>query len=161
MSRIEKCLGDAVDAGRLTRAQAEDLLRRFKRETDQFAKTMGQSQAEAEAAAKVAADLVAEAAERKRKTALHVIRVTELRAMAESHPQGMVAGVAALIGRDLHDSASYGSAEGRQMAVEKLLFAMWVSGVEQFRSKMAGLRRNSMGLERFVRELYGENVGTT
>ncbi len=159
MSRIEKCLGDAVDAGRLSRDQAEDLLRRFRREERQFAKTMGQTQAEAEAAAKVAAELAAEAAERKRQTALQILRLEDLKTKAESHPEGMVAGVAALMGRDVHDAASYGSVESRMVAIEKTLFAMWISGVEQFRSKMAGLRRNSLGLERLVRELYGENVG--
>ncbi|MCU0986707.1 MAG: hypothetical protein MUC89_17510 [Acetobacteraceae bacterium] len=161
--RLEKCLNDRVEGGTLKREQAEDILRRVRDlEAENGAKV---PKDEAEALARVAAEMKEEARLRKRQNALQVLRHAELMDRIENHPRGAYAGAAAIFARDMNadavtDAAAAGSSvEGRHRAVLAILHGKVVDFLDAYRSKTLGLTRDTMGLRNMVRELYGEPSG--
>jgi hypothetical protein len=154
---IEKCLNDKVEAGRLTREQAEEALKHVKRLERQNAGRMSVDAATADALARAAAEMKREAEVAERQAALQILAVDRVVKEAQAHPEGMFAGVASVFARDIWGVAGHSNVEGRARAVLGTLHSMFADGLNAYRSKMAGLARDSIGLERFVRELYGEN----
>jgi hypothetical protein len=151
---VAKCLGDAVDQGRLSREQAEEALAYVKRLMDERPGT-----SEGAAAAQAAAELK-EKAELGRRQAARQILVADARMKeATSHPDGMTAGVAAIAARDITGKATYGNLEGRIEAIRGELHARVGTMLDAYRTKTLGLTRDTLGLRSFVAELYGETTG--
>lgn len=151
---IAKCLGDAVDQGRISREGAERALREVKRVFDE-----NPGVTEGAAAAAVADALKREAALKKRQTALQILATDRVLRDAAEHPGGAYRGTWAVFGRDLTGKATYSNVEGRQAAVRGILHAKFADGLDAYRSKNLGLTRDTIGLTRMVRDLYGEASG--
>ena len=151
---IAKCLGDAVDAGRISRDGAEKALREVKRLFDE-----NPGISEGAAAAAAAESLTREAALRKRQTALQVMATARVLRDATGHEGGIYRGAWAVLGRDLTGKATYSNVEGRAQAVRGILHGKFADGLEAYRSKNLGLTRDTVGLTRMVRDLYNEASG--
>lgn len=160
--RLDKCLDDRVNGGTLTRAQADEIARRVR---EMETETAGGPMNEAEAMARVAAEMKEAATLRKRQNAMQVITDAELAARQASHPRGAYAGAAAIFARDFNADApgvaagAGSNVEGRQRAVLSILHGKVVEMLDAYRSKALGLTRDTMGLRSMVRELYGEATG--
>lgn len=151
---IAKCLGDAVDQGRISRAGAEKALREVER---LFADNPGISEGAAAAAA--SESLMRAAATQKRQAALQVLATDRVLQQAGDHEGGIYRGAWAVFGRDLSGKATYSNVEGRAQAVRGILHGKFADGLEAYRSKNLGLTRDTVGLTRMVRDLYGEASG--
>lgn len=151
---IAKCLGDAVDQGRISRAGAEKALREVER---LFAENPGISEGAAAAAA--AENLTRTAAKQKQQAALQVTITDRALQNAAGHEDGIYRGTWAIFGRDLSGKASYSNVEGRAGAVRGILHGKMADALEAYRSKNLGLTRDTVGLTRLVRDLYGEASG--
>lgn len=95
---VDKCLNDAVAAGRLTEATA-------RKAREKVGALLAKGLTEAEAVAKAAAELAADAARQQRQAALRVIKARETEGLAASHPDGFLRGVMALFARDFYRGA--------------------------------------------------------
>ena len=150
---VAKCLGDAVQQGRLSQGQADEALSIVRKMMREHAMSEGE-------AAVRAAEQLKEAAERhQRQAALRVIKTDEALQNVGSHDKGIVAGIAAIFARDAWGRAGYSSVEGRARAVRGELHARFADGLDAFRSKTMGLTRDLPGLRDFVRALYDEKTG--
>lgn len=150
---VAKCLGDAVEAGRLSREQAEEALSTVRR-------MMEEKKLPEDAAAVAAAKELKRAAEmRKRQAALQILATHRRLEDIQSHPKGMAAGVAAVFGRDLWQRARYSNVELRGRVITGELHAQFATGMNAFRSRMAGLSQGIASPRAFLRELFGENTG--
>jgi hypothetical protein len=156
---IEKCLLDRVAAGVISKAQADEALRLIKKFEAQNRDTMSPEQALAKAAEQASDYMQRGAIKKKQQTALQILAQERVVEQAGSHKKGWAAGVSAVFARDIWGMAGYSNVEGRYRAVLGSMHALFADGLEQFRTKMAGLSQDAIGLQRFVRELYGENTG--
>jgi hypothetical protein len=148
---LQKCMADAVDQGKLTRAQADEALAYVKRLMDE------RPGLAAGAAASQAAQALKEAAElRRQQTALQIKVASERMREAESHPDGVAAGVTAIFARDFSGKAQYGNLEGRIRAIRGELHARFAAGLDAYRTKALGFTRDTLGLRSMVGELFGE-----
>lgn len=150
---VAKCLNDAVEQGSMSREQAERALGHVQR-------IMGEGASEGQAAARAAEILQGEAAQARRQTALQIMATDRALNDVASHPDGVTAGVAAVLARDIRGKAAYSNVEGRSAALRGLLHAKFAEGLDAYRSTAVGLRRDTIGLTRMVRELYGEATGS-
>ena len=153
------CLDRMVSAGRMSRAQAAETIRvaeQFEREN---LGRMGPDAARAAAEAQAAARFKADAAKRLDQASLQILATDRVLRDAASHPKGWFAGAASLLARDVWGVAGFSGVERRYKAVLGQLHAMFADGLNAYRSKMAGLQRDTIGLQRMVRELYGESTG--
>jgi hypothetical protein len=151
--RVSKCLADAVEQGRLSQDQADDALKHVKEVMARHGLP------ETEAGIQAAEEIATAAAEHRRRTALRVIATDRALEQAASHSGGFSLGVAALFARDITGRAGYSSVEGRARSVRAELHARFADGMEAFRTTMLGLKRDTLGLRDFVRELYGQGSG--
>ena len=158
MSTIQRCLDGKVEAGRLSREQAEEAMGLIRRLEVDYARTMTQSAAEAAAAARASEILKDQLRVKQRQTALQALAVNRTLLQAQDHPKGIYAGVAGVLARDWWSMAKGTSVEARIKTVRRDLFRRWSAGVEAFQSKLFGLKVNEAGLVNFVRALYGESV---
>lgn len=151
---IAKCLGDAVDAGRISREGAEKALREVKRVFDE-----NPGLSEGAAMARAAEQMAADAAKRKRQTALQMAATDRALRDVAGHPDGAYRGTWAVFARDLTGKAAYSNVEGRAQAVRGILHSKFADGLDAYRAKNLGLTRDTIGLQRFIRDLYGEASG--
>ena len=156
---IKKCLDDRVKAGTLKRKQADDALKLIEAFERENVKSMSAEQALATAAQQATDYMQRAALKKKQQTALQILAQDRVVSQAGAHKKGWYAGVAAVFARDIWGMAGYSSVEGRYKAVLGSMHAMFADGLDRFRTKMAGLSQDRLGLERFIREIYGENSG--
>jgi hypothetical protein len=139
MTRSEKCLADAVKAGRISAAAA-------RRAQGRVEELLAKGFSEAEAMAR-AANWIKAAAEEKQR-----------RRQAQSHPKGTQWGVAALFARDIWNRAGYSNIEARALAIEGIAHAELRHLLDAFRGKVLGFKQDLPGLRQLVRALYGETT---
>lgn len=151
---VEKCLGDAADAGKISRAGAEKALREVRRI---MAENPATSEAEAMAAA--AETLTREAKAQKRQVAMQALASFRNDQDLAAHPNGQRAGVRGIFARDISGKGNQFSVEGRAMGYRGIMYGMITDALDAYRSKTLGLTRDTAGLIRFVREIYGEATG--
>jgi hypothetical protein len=149
---IAKCLSDAVAAGRLSAAAAQDAQKRLE------AKMLAEGIQPGTAAAAVAEEMALAAANKRRQAALRVIRGAANTATAAAHPRGFAAGVAAIFARDIYGLLGSVGIEGRWRAIKGEAHARFVTAMDAFRSKNLGLSRDLPGLREVVREHYQRGV---
>lgn len=159
MTTFAQCLDGHVEGNRLTREQAEEVMRLFNRYREDYARTMTQSAAEAAAADRAAEVMAEQVRVKQRQAALQALAVNRVLGQAQAHPKGLYAGVAGVLARDWWSMAGGTNVEARIKTVRRDLFRRWAAGVEAFRSKALGFKMNEAGLLNFVRALYGEDVG--
>jgi hypothetical protein len=151
---VEKCLGDAADAGKISRAGAEKALREVRRI---MAENPATSEAEAMAAA--AETLTREAKAQKRQVAMQALASFRNDTDLAAHPDGIGAGVRGIFARDISGKGNQFSVEGRAQSLRGIMHGMIADALDAYRSKTLGLTRDTTGLIRFVREIYGEATG--
>ena len=151
---VEKCLGDAADAGKISRAGAEKALREVRRI---MAENPATSEAEAMAAA--AETLTREAKAQKRQVAMQALASFRNDQDLAAHPDGIAAGVRGIFARDISGKGVQFNVEGRAQALRGIMHGMLADALDAYRSKTVGLTRDTLGLIRFVREIYGEATG--
>lgn len=156
---IQKCLDDRVSAGLLKRAQADEAMRLIEKYQAENSKNMSPEQALATAAQQAADYMQRAAVKKKQQTALQILSQQRVIDEAGGHKKGWYAGVQSVFARDVWGISGYSNVEARYKAVLGSMHGMFADGLDKFRTKMAGLSQDSIGLERFVRELYGENSG--
>lgn len=151
---VEKCLNDGVEQGRVSRAGAEKALAAVRR-------IMAENPTVSEGAAmtEAAKRLAAEAAQQRRQVAMQGLAVNKALEDAASHPKGMGAGVAALFSDDLSGMGNQFNVTNRAATIKGTMHGYMADALEAYRSTALGLRRDTVGLTRFVRELYGEATG--
>ncbi|MCK8787100.1 hypothetical protein M0638_22245 [Roseomonas sp. NAR14] len=149
-----KCLNDAVEQGRMSRAGAEKALASVRRIMEE-----NPGIGEGAAATRAAEEGRIAAAQQKRQAALQAIAQNRMLEDVAAHPDGAAWGAAAVFARDLTGKATYSNVEGRTAAIRGILHAKIADTLEQYRSTALGLRRDVVGLTRLVRELYGESTG--
>ncbi len=164
MSRIEKCLNAKVEAGELSREQAEAALKAVKAMQAERAKDLGPGGKnplrdpldEIEGLRRK----LAEAKEKKRQAALQALAVNRVAERQDAHPEGVWHGAASQLGRDWTGKAGHvDNVEARQSAVRNVLRGMLSEGIQRYRSKLFGLRRDKAGPIAVVRALFGETSG--
>lgn len=157
---IEKCLDAKVEQGKITRQQADDALSLVRRLEAENFEQYGPDGARAAAMARAADELKLAAGKMEQQAALSVLATARNLDWAAQHKKGAFAAVASIFGRDIWGMAGHGNVESRQKSVRGVLHSMFESGIDAFRTKMGGLQgSDTMGLQRFVRELYGEGTG--
>lgn len=156
---LKKCLDEKVLAGRLTRAQADDILNRVKEYEEAFKRSLGPVAARAEALARVAKEALENAERAQVNKVRQILAQTQALENARSHKKGFAAGATAVLVRDRFGAAGYGSVEARQMAVRKTLEGIWADGIEAYRRTAAGLRSDVAGMRNLVYEAYGRATG--
>ncbi|MCX8133162.1 MAG: zeta toxin family protein [Roseococcus sp.] len=148
---VQKCLDDAVAAGRLTEATA-------RKAESKVRALLAKGLSEAEAAARAAEELAAEAAARRRQTAIRILKADENRALAQSHPDGVLRGAMALLARDPMGRAGYSNVEGRTLAITAEAHARLAALLDRYRPRRLGWSQDTGALRRFVEALYGETA---
>jgi len=151
---VEKCLNDGVEAGRVSRAGAEKALAAVRRIMEE-----NPGVSEGAAMAEAAETMTREAARQKRQVALQALAINRMLQDVAAHPDGVAAGARGILARDISGKGSQFNVEGRQQAVRGILHGMMADALEAYRSTALGLKRDTLGLTRMVRELYGEATG--
>lgn len=145
---VAKCLADAVAQGRLSSEAAEDAQKRLAKRMEAEGIEPGT------AAARVAEEMALAAAAKRRQAALRVIAAERTTAIAESHPRGFAAGVAAIFARDRYGLLGGVGIEGRWRAIKGEAHGRFLAALDAFRSRNLGLSRDLPGLRDLVREHY-------
>ena len=157
---VKKCLDAKVSAGKITKEQADEamkIIERFRKEHEIHA---GPDGAEAIAAVMTAKELKEQATKAQQQAALTIMATYRNLGWSAKHKEGWYAGVSAIFARDIWGKAKHTNVEVRQKVVRAHLHSMFESGIDAFRTKMGGLKGSDIiGLQRFVRELYGEGTG--
>jgi hypothetical protein len=151
---VEKCLNDGVEQGRVSRAGAEKALAAVRRIMEE-----NPGVSEGAAMSRAAEELRIKAAQQKRQVAMQGLAVNRMLQDVEAHPDGVAAGARGIFARDISGKGSQFNVEGRAQAVRGILHGMMADALDAYRSKNLGLTRDTLGLTRFVRELYGEATG--
>lgn len=151
---VEKCLGDAADAGRISRAGAEKALREVLRIIEE-----NPAISEAQAMAQAGEKLTREAKAAKRQVAMQAIASFRNDQDLAAHPDGVKPGVRGIFARDISGKGNQFNVEGRAASIRGMMHGMMRDALDAYRSKTLGLTRDTAGLIRFVREIYGEATG--
>jgi hypothetical protein len=147
MTRAQKCLADAVTAGKITKPMADKAAARVQQLLDKGV-------SEAEAMTRAAQEIAKAAAEKQHRTALTVLAADRTFNQAQSHPRGQLAGTAALFARDAYGVAGYSSVEGRARAIAAEAHGRLAQLLDAYRSKNLGFSRDLPGLRRLIAAVY-------
>ena len=94
----------------------------------------------------------------RREKVVDAIRLSNAIEAAESHPEGLGAGLASLMGKDVTGKANYANVDFLQKTYTNQFLAGWANGLERFRTKTFGLSQDKEGINNFVRALHKETV---
>ena len=157
--RLEQCLDGFVAERRISREQAEELLKEAKRLQREHERLAGETAAEARARAELAAKVAAIAKRKRYLTALHVMRSKQVFDGAAEHTKGFTAGAMSYLARDIWEVADHQNVDQHMQGVRGLLHSMFGEALEKLRPKLLGLREQTAELGDFVHELYGRDTG--
>ena len=147
------CLVSKVEGKLLTEKQVDSLLSKYEDTFKKYTKTMGDEQAAAQAAADLMKAEALRIADKKRNSiqaALAQKRIAE--ELKEVSAKKSVTYDSAV--RDLYEKAYV-----RRNSILKQWFSNLDEFIDKFRSKHAGLYRDSEGVVPVVREMLGDNTG--
>lgn len=139
---IQSCVTEALEKGRITQEQADQLLKQTDVPEDQIIR-----------------GAIEEKILQKRQTAMQAITLDKAIRAARSHEQGLSTGVMSLIVRDVTGNAKYSNIDARSRGIFGDYQRELTDMLEQYRSKLAGLTQDKQGARNLVRELYGESTG--
>ncbi|WP_119268376.1 hypothetical protein [Taklimakanibacter deserti] len=158
MSLIRNCLNKLVRSGQITRNAANSAVALYEGMQGRMVTTMPPASADA-AAALEAAKVMAEAAKRKKLTvAKNAIAFADVEAYVLNHPHSRIAGVMGVLTRDIRDAGRL-NVESHRVAVEDWLLAKANTLIENYRSKLGGLRHDFVGPRNVIKELRGVDTG--
>lgn len=157
---IAKCLGNAVAAGEISKAEAADLNELYE---SARRRRSGSPTAEAEAKGELAALLKAAAAEKKRRA--KIAALVQKRVVSDlakfrtaTGKEDIAEGALALI--EHYGGSTTSSVEGRRKTIIGLAHAKMEDLLDTFlRTKLAGVTPNLARLENVVREAFGQETG--
>jgi len=158
---FQDCVEAAVQAGRVTRDQAEELYQRQRDATDRF---MLDQQHSPESAARLGGELGIERAKQdvrlqKYQAALQAIRNAENGRRILDYEHGPTRGIRTLLARDSHGQARWGNVEILGRSIRGQAEATMAEGLSKLRSRWFGFHRDQKMLNASVRELFGEASG--
>lgn len=157
--RIRDCLLEKVKQGRLSDAQARTALAEIEELELDFANAMAKSPAERLAVERTVQRMAKEAAERKRRRAYQLLAAKAAMDDVTSHPKGPAAGAMAVLSFDRWGLARRGNVETRASSLLGLFQARFRDGMAAYAPRLLRLVQDKDGLERLVRELFGEGTG--
>lgn len=139
MASFDYCIDQALKGGKINKSVAEEIK---------------QAQ-DPEAAIQ---ELAANYSRVKREKLVDAVRIAVNMEKMQSHPNGAVAGLQALLSRDIKMKAGYANIDYLAKTYEKKFLAQFGDGLSIFRTRMFGLSQDEEGLRKFVRAVYGESV---
>ncbi len=153
MTGFDDCITGLLDAGRLTREQAEEIRAVMAKHRDRYARTLPLDAAEAAAAERAARDLAEAKALQKRQRALHVQKAREIGGNMLLHADGVGEGGLSHLTKST-TSAPWSNVEYRMDSWKGILRGSFIGGIAAFRTKSFGLRQDRAGLHDFIHESY-------
>ncbi len=156
---IDRCLDEKVAAGKLSKALADEAKANIRRLERRYRREMGQGAGEPAAAAETARIMAEVAARRKRQKGLKVIAMDRALTVIDDHEKGAAAGLMALLTRDIFERSDAVPVETLAEIIRGDLAREFDIGLSAYRSRLAGLSQDQVGIRNFVRELYGEGTG--
>ena len=155
------CVEAAVQAGTLTRDQAEDI---YARQQDAAARFTLDPQHSPESAARLAEELGIEQTKQnvrlqKYQAALQAIRNAENGRRVIDYADGPTLGVRTILARDSRGQATWSNVETHARGILGQAHARMADGLSQLRTRWFGLSRDRRMLHNSVREAFGEGTG--
>jgi hypothetical protein len=103
-------------------------------------------------------DVLGNLTRQKRETAIQAVRISQAYDAVKSHPQGMSAGITALMTKDPRGNAKYKNVEYLAEYYEGKFHAINAEALARFRSRMFGMDQDEEELVKFGKAIYGEEV---
>ena len=155
------CVEAAVQAGTMTREQAEEL---YAKQGDAESRFRLDPQHSAESAARMAEEFSLERAKqdvrlRKYQTALQAIRNTDNANAILRYEGGATEGIRTLLTRDPKGRSTWNNVEFQSHAILGQVHAQMADSLSKLRSRWFGFQRDKKLLLGSIRELFGEESG--
>ena len=103
-------------------------------------------------------DVLGNLTRQKRETAIQAVRISQAYDSVKSHPQGMAAGITALLTKDPRGNAKYKNVEFLAKYYEGKFHSMNAEALAKFRSRMFGIEQDEEELAKFLKAIYREDV---
>jgi hypothetical protein len=103
-------------------------------------------------------DVLGNLTRQKRETAIQAVRISQAYDSVKSHPQGMSAGITALMTKDPRGNAKYKNVEFLAKYYEAKFHSMNAEALAKFRSRMFGIEQDEEELTKFLKAIYREDV---
>lgn len=103
-------------------------------------------------------DVLGNLTRQKRETAIQAVRISQAYDSVKSHPQGMSAGITALMTKDPRGNAKYKNVEFLAKYYEGKFHGMNAEALAKFRSRMFGIEQDEEELAKFLKAIYREEV---
>lgn len=103
-------------------------------------------------------DVLGNLTRQKRETAIQAVRISQAYDSVKSHPQGMSAGITALMTKDPRGNAKYKNVEFLAKYYEGKFHSMNAEALAKFRSRMFGIEQDEEELAKFLKAIYREDV---
>lgn len=139
---ITRCAAEALQAGKLTKAQYDAMVAQADQPGELVAKAM-----------------LEDAVQRQRQKALQAIKLNDLVSDATRHEKGEATGLMAKIVRDITGKADYANVDQLGRGIFGNYQRKLVDYLDEYRTKLAGLTQNKEGIRNFIKELFGEGTG--
>ena len=135
-----KCIDVAVQAGKISKAMGQEILK-------------------ADSPEDAISNLVKNISREKREKAIQSIRIAEAFDNVKNHgSDNAMTGLMSLMVKDITGKASYLNVDMLGKSYTKKYMAKWADSLSMFRTRMFGLSQDEEGLNRFIRSVYGEAV---
>ena len=136
---FERCVNEALAQNRLSKDVAQAIL-----ESDDPNQAID--------------DVLGNLTRQKRETAIQAVRISQAYDAVKSHPQGMSAGITALMTKDPRGNAKYKNVEFLAKYYEGKFHSMNAEALAKFRSRMFGIEQDEEELAKFLKAIYREEV---
>ena len=165
---IEKCITGLVDAGEITQQQADAALEHIRKRREEVGHAPGSAE-EAADLALFATRMKKDAAEQKQRLSLQALRQMEATKRRNEHPGGLFKtdkatrsyyGLMSQLVVDRTLGAKWPSVEQLADGYKRALQGMFTDGIDLMRSKVAGLKNETIAMKDFIREVFGDNTGS-
>lgn len=159
MADLRDCVQAALEAGRITKAQADDLMESAARH-EQVLVLQGEPRERARPRAEQRAleHQQRKVALARRQAGLQAVVDSRTTRWAQAHPEGTAAGVESILARDATGQAGHTNVDYRAQAVQAQAHAKFADGLDKLRSKAVGFWSDKVLLRDTVRSLFGEAV---
>lgn len=139
-NEYDRCVREALSQGRINQDLATQIL-------------------EADNPNEAIDELLGDLTRQKREVAIQAVRASQAYDNIKSHPEGMVAGITALMTKDPRNHAGYKNIEYLAKYYSGLYQGMNSEALAKFRSRMFGVSNDEEGLVKWLKAIYGEDMG--
>lgn len=160
MSTIDECLAEAVRAGKMKQADADEYGRRLK-DAQRLAEERGLAGTDAWsfATTEAARKMVERATSRRAMALDKVLRVEALWADAGKHKNGIFRGLETVLGLNIRAGGTAASIENRRLALYSALQRDMAEFLGEIQTRVAGLVDNKVLPDKVLSALYGRETG--